>query len=246
MRETLALSFGGRRSAQSASDRKNSPGEWVGESTRRSRVRLRDCVVGSGGGFEGDPVAEGGELGDVVADASLGDDAVGVVIGAEVVEAGGGVGEQVPDDDQEGARDRDQGLELAAAFDDAPVAFTQEGGGLGGRGGGVAEHALEVGGGLAGAATAGDRPRLDGARAQFGPRHQVRGGGESGHVGPDFGEDDLCRGWADAGDLIEPFDRGEPDAVTKSIAASRSITSWWGAEAGLVVGVGSITDGRGF
>jgi hypothetical protein len=70
-------------------DRKNSQGEWVGESTRRSRVRLRDCVVGSGGGFEGDPVAEGRELGDVVADASLGDDAVGVVIGAEVVEAGG-------------------------------------------------------------------------------------------------------------------------------------------------------------
>jgi hypothetical protein len=65
---------------------------------------LRDCVVGSGGGFEGDPVAEGRELGDVVADASLGDDAVGVVIGAEVVEAGGGVGEQVSDDDEEGAR----------------------------------------------------------------------------------------------------------------------------------------------
>src|SRR6202007_13858 len=95
-RKTAGCAITGTRSAESASDRKNSPGEGVGESTRRSRVRWRDCVVGSGGGFEGDPVAEGGELGDVVADASLGDDAVGVVIGAEVGEGGGGGGGQVP------------------------------------------------------------------------------------------------------------------------------------------------------
>ena len=33
---------------------------------------------------------------------------------------------------EDGAGDRDQGLEFAAAFDDAPVAFTEEGVGLGG------------------------------------------------------------------------------------------------------------------
>ena len=121
--------------------------------------------MGSGGGFEGDPVAHGGELGDVVTQPAFGGDAVGVVVGAEVAEAGGGVGQQVPDDDQDGARDRDQGFELAAAFDDAAVAFAEEGVGLGGRRGGLAERALEVGVALAGLAGAGDRPGLDGARA---------------------------------------------------------------------------------
>ena len=51
--------------------------------------------LGSGGGFEGDPVAHGGELGDVVAHPAFGGDAVDVVVGSEVVEAGGGVVEQV-------------------------------------------------------------------------------------------------------------------------------------------------------
>ena len=37
-----------------------------------------------GGGFEGDPVAHGGELGDVVAQPSFDGDAAGVVVGAEV------------------------------------------------------------------------------------------------------------------------------------------------------------------
>jgi hypothetical protein len=44
--------------------------------------------LGSGGGFEGDPVAHGGELGDVVAHPAFGGDAVDVVVGSEVVEAG--------------------------------------------------------------------------------------------------------------------------------------------------------------
>ena len=51
------------------------------------------------------------------------------------MESGGGVGEQLPDDDQDGAGDRDQGFEFAAAFDDAPVALAEEGVGFGGRGG---------------------------------------------------------------------------------------------------------------
>jgi len=45
----------------------------------------------------------------------------------------------VPDDHQDGAGDGDQVLELAAALDDPPVALPQEGVGLGGRGGGLAE-----------------------------------------------------------------------------------------------------------
>jgi hypothetical protein len=79
-----------------------------------------------GGGFEGDPVAHGGQLGDVVAQPSFDGDAVGVIVGAKIAEAGGRVGQQVPDDDQDGAGDREQGFELAAAFDEAPVTLTQE------------------------------------------------------------------------------------------------------------------------
>ena len=52
-------------------------------------------IRGLGGGFEGDPVAHGGELGDVVAHPPFGVDAVGVVVGAKVAEAGGRVGQQV-------------------------------------------------------------------------------------------------------------------------------------------------------
>ena len=100
------------------------------------------CGIGSGGGLEGDAVAHAPQLGDVVAGSAFGVDAAGVVVGAEVVEAGGGVGEQVPDDDEDGAGDGDERLEFAAAFDDAPVAFAEEGVGLGGRGGGLAERAL--------------------------------------------------------------------------------------------------------
>jgi hypothetical protein len=63
-------------------------------------------------------------------------DAGGVVVGAEVVEAGGGVGQQVPEDDQDGTGDRDEGFELAAAFDQPPVALAEEGVGAGDGGGG--------------------------------------------------------------------------------------------------------------
>jgi hypothetical protein len=52
---------------------------------------------------------------------------------------------QVPDDDQDGAGDGDQGFELAAALDDAPVAFAQEGVGPGGCRCGFTQDALEVG-----------------------------------------------------------------------------------------------------
>ena len=41
---------------------------------------------------------------------------------AEIAVSAGGVGEQVPDDDEDGAGDRDQGAELADAFGQAAVA----------------------------------------------------------------------------------------------------------------------------
>jgi hypothetical protein len=46
---------------------------------------------------------------------------------AEVLVAGGGVGRQLPDDDQDGAADRYDGPFGAAASGDAPVALAQEG-----------------------------------------------------------------------------------------------------------------------
>ena len=52
-------------------------------------------------------------------------DAGRVVVAAEVVEARGGVGEQVPDDDQDGAGDRDEGLELAACFPDSQYSIVK-------------------------------------------------------------------------------------------------------------------------
>ena len=61
-----------------------------------------------GGGFQGDLVAEGFELADVVALGALRVDPGVVEASAQIVEASGRVGEQVPDDDQDGAGDRDQ------------------------------------------------------------------------------------------------------------------------------------------
>ena len=58
---------------------------------------------------------------------ALGVGAGGVVIGAEFAEPGGGIGQQVPDDDQDGAGDGDQGFELADPLDQPPVPLAQEG-----------------------------------------------------------------------------------------------------------------------
>jgi hypothetical protein len=49
------------------------------------------------------------------AELAVGSDGGDVAVVAEVVEQGSPVGEQVADDDQDGAGDRDQGLELTAA-----------------------------------------------------------------------------------------------------------------------------------
>lgn len=77
----------------------------------------------SGGLGEGDGEAEGLELPDVVAGFLVG--AAGVVAGAEVVVAGGRVSEQVPGDHQDAAGDGDEGFELAAALDQAPVTLAE-------------------------------------------------------------------------------------------------------------------------
>jgi hypothetical protein len=99
----------------------------------------------SGGGLEGDFVAEGFELADVAALAALGVDAGGVEPWPQVGEPGLRVREQVPGDDQDGAADRDVGALGAAAPGDAPVPLAEECVGLGGACGGVSEHGSEVG-----------------------------------------------------------------------------------------------------
>ena len=86
----------------------------------RQRTRaLRGARAGQGryglSGFgEGDGEAECLDLPDVAAELAV-DIGAGLVAGPEVGEPGGGIGEQVPDDDQDGAGDRDLGLGLAAA-----------------------------------------------------------------------------------------------------------------------------------
>ena len=96
---------------------------------------------GSGSLGDGDGEAEGLDLLDVVAELAVGIEAGLVVAGAEVGEPGGGVGEQVPDDDQDGAGDGDLGFGLAAAAQDAVVSLAEEGLGSGGAVSGLAEGA---------------------------------------------------------------------------------------------------------
>src|SRR5262249_26643041 len=115
----------------------------------------------------------------------------------------------MPDDGEDGSGDGDEGLELAAAFDDAPVAFTEERVGFGGRGGGLAEQPFQVGVALAGLAGPVFGARLDGSGGEVGPGGQVPRGGEPGHVKADLGEDDLGAQGTDARDLVKTFDRGQ-------------------------------------
>src|SRR5207302_2961969 len=78
-------------------------------------------------GLQCDLVAEGFELADMVACLAAVADAVVVEAGAEVGVSGGGLCEQVPDDDQDGAADRDDGLLGSAAPGNPPEALTEEG-----------------------------------------------------------------------------------------------------------------------
>ena len=97
-----------------------------------------------GGGFEGDLVAEGFELADVGLCAALGVGAFVVEVRAQIGEVGLGVGQEMPDDHEDGAPDGDDGLVRATAPGDAPVAFTQEGVGFPGGGRGFSQGSGQV------------------------------------------------------------------------------------------------------
>src|SRR4051812_38877036 len=99
---------------------------------------------GSGCGVEGHGVAEVLQFADVLADLAFGIGAGGVVVGAEVDELRLIVGEQRPDDHEDGAADRHDGPVLAAPSGDAAVALAEEGVGAGGTDRGLAEHSGEV------------------------------------------------------------------------------------------------------
>jgi len=162
----------------------------------------------SGSGFESDSVAEGLELSDVVALLGLGVDVSREVVGAEVVEAGLGIRQQVPDDDQHRAPDRDDRLLLPAASCDPAVPLAEEGVGAARDGRGLTEDPCEVPVAVAGGPVAlvlAGRG-LD-ARGELRPRAQVPSGGEPGHVEADLGDDDRCRDRSNPGDLIEPLHR---------------------------------------
>ena len=85
-----------RRSSRLFSDRKIPKVSRAADGTRPnmpSRVAMRECEFGGlRGGLESDVESHRGQVGDVVADLSLGDHAAGVIVGAEVVKSGGGVG----------------------------------------------------------------------------------------------------------------------------------------------------------
>lgn len=99
----------------------------------------------SGGWFEGDAVAELVQLVDVVVvHGALGWSVGVVVVRAEVVEAGVGVAEPVPDDDEDGPANGDEGLLPASPSGQAPVALTEDRGGAAGGNGGFAQGAGEV------------------------------------------------------------------------------------------------------
>src|SRR6266568_394745 len=172
-------------------------------------VMLTGCGRWSGGlgcGGEGDFHAgvEAFQLADLVAALAAGVEP-GVVVGAELAEAGGRVADDDPGDLADGAGDRDDGFLLAAAAGDAPVARAEVGVGLGGGHGSAAERGTQVGVALAGAAVLGSGAGLDGAAGQPGPGGGVARGGELGLVQAELGDDDLGGAGADAGELIEPL-----------------------------------------
>jgi hypothetical protein len=71
----------------------------------------------------------------VVSLAAVGVDAAGVETRSQIVEMGPGVRQQVPDDDQDGPADRDDGTLGTTAAGDPPVTLAEEGvGPPGGRG----------------------------------------------------------------------------------------------------------------
>src|SRR4051812_49678278 len=137
----------------------------------------------SGCWVEGHGESESLKFADVVADLALGVGAGVVVAGAEVDEVDVLIGEQLPDDGQDGAADRDDGSLLAAAVGDPPVALAEEGVGASGGDGGLAEYPGQVAVAVPGAGAA-LRPAggLAHSGGEVGPGGQVCRGREAGHV----------------------------------------------------------------
>jgi hypothetical protein len=98
-----------------------------------------------GGGGDGDVEAEGAELAEVCLDLAVAVGRAFVPVGAEVGEPGFWVGEQVPDDDEDGAGDGALGPVPAQAPGQAAEPFAEEGLGAGGAVGGLGAVALQVG-----------------------------------------------------------------------------------------------------
>jgi hypothetical protein len=148
-----------------------------------------------GGGFDGDLVSEGFEFADESTFAGVGAiDAGGEIVRAEVA-VGGGLGEHMPNDHNQGMRGGGGGL-LPALGAEAAVEAAElrahVGTGPTGGPGALGEQRAEFLAALAGSTRAVLAGGLVVSRAQSGPRGQVRCSGESGHVDADLGDDDLC------------------------------------------------------
>src|ERR1700758_1585525 len=106
----------------------------------------------------------------------------------------------MPDDNEDGAADRDHRAFLAAPLGDAPISFAQEGVGSAGDDRGLAEGAgqvaVDVPGGSVAFGLAGGTVDAGG---KLGPRTQVPRGREPRHIQPDLGDDGAGRDWSDAG-----------------------------------------------
>ena len=141
--------------------------------------------------------------------------------------------EEVPDDDQDGAGDGDEGSLFASPADQAPVTLAEERVGLGCCGGDLAEDTFEVAVPFAGFADLGFRAGLDGLGRQLGPGHQVRGSGEATHVETDLGDDDLRCSFGDPGYLVEALHGAETAGVGVVVDwyvadGPRGMVGWWG------------------
>src|SRR3954447_6336695 len=99
---------------------------------------------GSGGGVKGHRVAKSLQFPNVVTDSALGVGAGGVVLRSEVDEVSVLVGEQGPDDHENGPADGDDGPLLAAASGDPPIPLPEEGVRAAGTDRGLAEDSGQV------------------------------------------------------------------------------------------------------
>src|SRR5674476_1226214 len=156
-------------------------------------------VLEDGPRGEGDVVADDPELVDCSVPGLVGV-APCVVVRARVA-VGGLFGEHVPDRDEHGVLDGDDGLEGSAAGGDAPV-LGGEVGALcpGGGHGRDAQGALEVGVGWSGVGGLDPAGGLVGPGAGPGPGGQVAWGCEAGHVRAGLGDDHVGHAGADARD----------------------------------------------